>query len=377
MKWIKRTLILKLLVFFFISLLTVKLFDLALGLIDGSDVKEHLTSKRSLLLKEHAPNLDSIVKPSNDHMVGAENLKQKDFALRTDKDGFIVGPRDNDNAKDKVSIIFFGGSTTECIFVEEELRFPYLISQKLNVRILNSGVSGNHSLHSLLLLVGKGLPYKPNHVVLMHAVNDLGSLSKTLSYWDAPYGRSLVQTDAETPKRSALFKVASLVKNLLVPNLWLKTRHIFAGMALKIAPDEWAPYRDRKYEASDVETAVAEQFTAALKSFVALSRAWNIEPILMTQFNRIKKDDRFSRAAYDKNSQPISYDDFVRLYERTNEIVRAVAKQENVFLIDLDAQIPPSKEYIYDSVHLNTKGSELVAEKISAALKNRYPSVYR
>lgn len=97
----------------------------------------------------------------------------------------------------------------------------------------------------------------------------------------------------------------------------------------------------------------------------------------MTQFNRLKKDDPFIRAAYDKNPQPISYDDFVRLYETTNEIVRIVAKQEKVFLIDLDAQIPSSNEYIYDAVHLNSKGSELVANIISGALKKRYPSVYR
>jgi hypothetical protein len=210
----------------------------------------------------------------------------------------------------------------------------------------------------------------------MHAVNDLSILSKTLSYWDAPYGRSLVQTDAET-QNSTLFEVARFVKNLMIPNLWLKTRHMFEGSVSKIAPDEWIAYRDRKYKASDIESAVIEQFTASLKSFVALSRAWDIEPILMTQFNRLKKDDLFIRATYDKYPQPISYDDFVNLYDRTNEIVRTVARQEKVFFIDLDAQVPSSKEYIYDAVHLNTKGSELVAEIISSALKKRYPSVYR
>jgi lysophospholipase L1-like esterase len=65
------------------------------------------------------------------------------------------------------------------------------------------------------------------------------------------------------------------------------------------------------------------------------------------------------------------------LYEKANEIVRAVAKQEKVFLIDLEAEIPSTNEYIYDEVHLNTNGSKLVAEKITAALKTRYSSVYR
>jgi hypothetical protein len=377
MGWINRTQVLKLVVFFFLSLVTVKLFDLSLGLIGVSDGGVIPPTKRTLLLKEYPPNLDTIVKPPNDYMVNTENLMQKDFVFRTDKDGFIVGPRDRDNAKDKVRIIFFGGSTTECFYVEEELRFPYLVSQKLNIRVLNGGVSGSHSLHSFLSLVGKGLRYKPDHIVLMHAVNDLSTLSKALSYWDASYERSLIQTDSETPSYVRVHEVGRLVKNIMIPNLWPKIRHIYHGAISTIAPDEWVTFRDRKYAASDVEAALVEQFTASLRSFVALSRAWDIEPILMTQFNRIKKDDLFIRAAYDKKAQPISYDDFVRLYEKTNEIVRTVAKQEKVFLIDLDAKIPSSKEYIYDAVHLNTKGSVLVAEIISASLKKRYPSVYR
>ena len=54
--------------------------------------------------------------------------------------------------------IFFGGSTTECIFVEESKRFPYLLTRILQrsdgtlINSLNAGVSGNHSMHSLLSL---------------------------------------------------------------------------------------------------------------------------------------------------------------------------------------------------------------------------------
>lgn len=374
MALIKTSLIAKLAIFLFFFASSVKIFDLTLGLIGDLHQEAAPTKKRSLLLKEWPPNLNTIVTPSNDYMVGTQNLKQKDFLFRTDEDGFIVGPKKNADKEKKVSVIFFGGSTTECMYVEEDRRFPYLVSQILNVRVLNGGVSGNHSVHSLLSLIGKGVPYQPNHVIIMHAVNDLGILSKTLSYWNAPPDRSLIQVNKAYP---ITYQLAVLIKNAMIPNLWSRTRHIFYPLVDKMVSDEWTAYRSNKFDSFDIEKISIEQFTAALKAFVAVSRAWKIEPILMTQFNRIRKNDIFTKASYEKHPQPISYDDFVRLYEKMNDVVRAVAKLENVFLIDLDAEVPPTREYLYDSVHLTTQGSDLVAEKIAIALKTRYPHIYR
>ena len=377
MNWINRSLILKFSIFLFFLLLTIKLFDLTLGLVGNSSEYEQSQPKRSLLLKEHSPHLVKLMKPTNDYMLGTQNLTQKDFQLRTDADGFIIGSKDSVDIKENVSIIFFGGSTTECVYVEEDRRFPYLVSLNLNTRVLNGGVSGNHSIHSLLSMIGKGIPYKPKHIVLMHAVNDLSTLSKTLSYWDSPEERSLIQREKMTAKNPIVSDVARHVKDFLIPNFWLKTRHIFGHHVALISPDEWVAFRDRKYSYMDIDKALGEQFAASLKSFVKLSRVWGIEPILMTQFNRIKEVDVFVRAAYEKNPQPISYDNFVLLYQRANDIVRVVANEEKVFLIDLDVLIPSTNEYIYDAVHLNTKGSELVAEKITFELRKRYPSLYR
>ena len=374
MNWIKRSLLAQLSIFFIILILSVKLFDLALG---ASQRPETYTNiKRSLMLREHSPNVNANLKPDEIYISNTQNLTQKDFLLRTDKDGFIVGPKDFDKTDSEVSIIFFGGSTTECIYVEEERRFPYLVSESLRLRVLNGGVSGNHSMHSLLAMIGKGVPYKPKNIVLMHAVNDLVLLSKTLSYWDAPQTKALIQSDNSVNSRFVIYDIARQIKNFLVPNLWSKTRYLFSN-SNDLIIDEYRSYRTRNFKYAELERALAEQFAASLRSFVRVSRSWDIEPILMTQFNRIKNEDVFIRERYEKTPQPISYNEFVLLYKAANDIVRTVAKEENVYLIDLDKLIPSTKEYIYDGVHLNTKGSELAAEKITDALRSRYPLVYR
>ena len=48
-----------------------------------------------------------------------------------------------------------------------------------------------------------------------------------------------------------------------------------------------------------------------------------------------------------------------------NNIIRDVAKSENVLIIDLAKEIPQTKDFIYDGIHLNEKGSLLVADIIT------------
>lgn len=215
----------------------------------------------------------------------------------------------------------------------------------------------------------------------MHAVNDLTHLSKTLSYWNSPNSRSLIVGKIDVDEKNLAYKSMLLnilreMKNILFPNIWIKIRPLFQEY-VESAQDEWLEYRGQTYDYEVIDKALQEQFTASLKSFVRVSRSWGIEPILMTQPNRIKNNDEFIKTGYEKNPQPVSYDNFVRLYAKTNEIVRKVAKDEKVFLIDLDSQIPSTNRYIYDSVHLNNQGSELVAEKITMALRKRHPFRYQ
>ena len=63
----------------------------------------------------------------------------------------------------------------------------------LSVRGINAAKAGNNSMHSLLLLIGKVIPRRPDYVVLMHNVNDLAQLRRHGGYWNADPGRALVQ----------------------------------------------------------------------------------------------------------------------------------------------------------------------------------------
>jgi len=208
-------------------------------------------------------------------------------------------------------------------------------------------------------LIGKGIELDLDYAVWMHNINDMAVLTKTGSYWVAPQSRSIVQSRNFDRKLSLMATLRGL-KNFFMPNLYvyLKPRlfHSLGPLA-----DEFEqtgiPWHQIKKD------QLAQQFKGSTTSFVTLCRSWGIEPILMTQFNRIDSNDSAFQFWFENiKDRGLSQMEFIELYDQFNEIIRQVAAENNVLLIDLDVLVPSSPKYIYDIIHLNEAGSLLVAD---------------
>ncbi len=332
--------------------------------------EKHGSISRTVSLREFPPDTD-IYKTPPDYLVeNADNLEQKACRIRTNKQGFIIG--ENTVNKEPADIIFFGGSTTECLYVDEDKRFPYLVGEQLGLTVFNGGKGGSNTIHSTINLLTKGIPLEPKMAIYMHNVNDLVALTKAGGYWDAPETRAIIKEQKKPSNRlgKRISNVFKSLKDLLIPNIYKKLKTIKNRKNNKAEVDEWQQYRNREVEID--LPAIEEKFDQAISGFVELARANNIEPVLMTQFNRFHPEDRYTNRSYSANSnnQQIPYLTFCTYYKAFNEKIRAIAEREKILLIDLDVQIPPNNTYIYDSVHLNEKGSELVANTIVKSLQN-------
>lgn len=271
---------------------------------------------RFIKLREHPPQTVRYERPSRNYIknIAPNTVERKYYKIATDQHGFLA-PSEIHSSPD-LKIVFLGGSTTECLYMEENERFPYLVGRQLEQRLnkkvnsYNGGVSANESKHSLNILMNKVLPLKPNIVVMMHNINDLVILKSQGSYGYPNSLKSHVQTS----------------KNVF-------TRYEFPPM-------------EQKFN----DAAIKIEFKRNLESFIALCRIHEIMPILMTQANRVENDV---------------------LYHEFNEIIREVGHQEGVLVIDLALAIPKTTELIYDSYHYTAKGSALAAQTITAALLKR------
>ena len=355
---------------FFVSIIFIKILDIGYGYINSYDTvsKGNSITTRSIVLREWGQPGVHFVSPTKKYQKNASGLELKEYKINIDSDGFITSSNIKyQNDSQNADIIFFGGSTTEGLFVNEEDRFPAVVEKNLSnvlnkkIKVLNSGVSGNHAFHSILLLQSKGFKYKPKIAVLMNNVNDYSLLSKTGSYFSAPPDRSIIDEGKDNRKWFS-YKVLRNIKNILIP-------HIYDGLLRNFKyllfdpPDDFEGFRDGQVY-SPLEAV--KEYENTILSFVGLCKSWNIAPVLMTQAHRIGPNtERHSFAKVDEEM----LDFYWRYHKIFNEKMREIAKKENVKLIDIEKSIMNgNKKYIYDTVHFNSIGSKKVGDLISENL---------
>ncbi len=334
------------------------------------------TERRYINLREILPGVDTVDVPPDRAVRESDDLVQKPYRVRTDAQGFML-PYNHYDKADK-TLVFLGGSTVACIYVDETSRFPYLVGQLLEqktgkkITSINSGVGGNNSLHSLDILLNKIIPVRPDMVIMMHNINDLVALIYDGTYWSKNPTREPIVNFNFYKTLTGLKALSTLARDMYIPNLHAATRILskkIFGKKVKDPDDEFAYIRGKKLTVDEAQ--ILAEFKMNLNTFINICRARRITPVLMTQFNRYKPnpDPKVLQAmkGFEADSQ-IPVGEFMDLYAKFNQAIREVGKSNDVLVIDLAALIPQDKQYMYDVVHLNTQGSELAAQLISEGL---------
>ncbi|MCG2772534.1 MAG: SGNH/GDSL hydrolase family protein [Desulfobacterales bacterium] len=330
--------------------------------------------QRSIKLREFNPLYRDVLVPNQEAMRMSDGLVQKPYVLRVDRQGFIMPAKIHDHPD--LTIAFLGGSTTECVYVDEDNRFPYLVGRllerqtHLKVNSYNAGRSGNNTLHCLNVLLNKVVNLKPDIVVLMENINDLAILMYDKTYWNDHPSRSPLMEKPPNFKTVGqdLEQTFHLVRDLTFPNLAreLKKLSPFRG---KVKGDEFHGVRGKKITID--QDMLVREFSLNLQTFINICRARGITPVLMTQPSRLTESpDPLIRKLMGslEVSQGITYAEFKAAFDRLNQAIRDVGAQNQVLVIDLAREIPPVKENICDVAHFNDQGSRLVAARIAAGL---------
>lgn len=334
------------------------------------------TERRYINLREFQPSLDVVDIPTDKSVRESDSLVKKAYRVRTDANGFILPY--NRYPDPDLTLVFLGGSTVACLYVEEENRYPYLVGNLLEkasgkkVTSYNSGVGGNNSLHSLDILLNKLIPLKPDVVVMMHNINDLVSLIYDRTYWSNNPTRAPIIDYKLYKNLTGMAAISTLARDTYIPNLHLAFRSLCKKIFGKKAgdpEDEFAHVRGRKIVFD--QARILDEFQMNLQTFINICRARRITPVLMTQFSRIKSDPddkiRQSMKGFESDSK-VSAQEFQEIYDKFNEATVQVGRRNGVLVIDLARLIPREPKYLYDVVHLNTAGSRLAAQIISEQL---------
>ena len=340
---------------------------------------------RAISLREGRPYFSAQFTPEDYWKDITDNLEFKTYHTRFDENGFLEPSKVYDQP-DK-EIFFLGGSTTFCEFVDENARFPTLtarlISEKTSLKIngYNGGMSFNNSLHSINTLLNKVIPQSPDIVVMMHATNDAFTLATYESYFK-PGSRNVANLIELPQPPAGLRSVAKGFRDLLFPNLYSAVQKSFAKAGHAAASTDLIEEKNlgSKFKGEDF---YVEKFEQNLRIFISICQDAGIEPVLMTQANRLTENpdpavknyigflQGLGQSAHSDDTGhylPLNYAQFARLEHAFNEAMRRVGAGRNVLVIDLEKNIPQTKEFIYDAVHFTEAGSRKAAEIIAASL---------
>lgn len=269
---------------------------------------------------------------------------------RTNKKSYIEPAFRFDNPD--LTIAFLGGSTTECIAVKEEKRFPFLVSKLLEdkglrVNSLNAARAGGTLHDSINVLLNHVLLDKPDIVVLMHAVNDIGVLK-----YDSDYKTRMGHDISILDIGKYSVQMAS-------------TKSSVFGMLRKvstISADEFV--RNDKIIYKNTRIVNIEQYRARIKIFIEICRAFGIKPIIMTQ----------PLIGYLKNEITPEWTD-LDTQDKFNQAIREIGTKTNTDVIDLTAYIVKNfskddefKRIFYDGLHVTDYGSTVYATCIAEGI---------
>ncbi|HZK14621.1 MAG TPA: SGNH/GDSL hydrolase family protein, partial [Desulfobaccales bacterium] len=284
--------------------------------------------QRFIKLREFNPLYRDVLVPSQEAMRVSDGLVQKPYVLRVDRQGFIMPAKIHDHPD--LTIAFLGGSTTECVYVDEDNRFPYLAGRllerqtHLKVNSYNAGRSGNNTLHCINVLMNKVVNLKPEIVVLMENINDLAILMYDKTYWNNNPSRSPLIEKPPNFKTVGqdLEQTFHLLRDLTFPNLSreLKQWSPFGGRGKK---DEFHGVRGKKITID--QDMLVREFSLNLQTFINICRAREITPVLMTQASRLTESpDPLIKKLMRKLevNQGITYADFKGAFDRLNQTIR-------------------------------------------------------
>jgi len=282
----------------------------------------------------------------------------KEIVVKKNSLGFR-GP-EFDNSKYK--IVAIGGSTTECLLINEVNTWPHLLAGMLGKEywVNNAGMDGHSTFGHILLMKRFIVPLKPDMVLFLVGCNEVGR--DDLNRFD-----SSMHAHSTFEKLAEYSKLANLVLNLKrqhkASQLNLEHGKHFTlsdNIPLSLAPQ----YMD---SVLSIESKRLSSYYKRLGLLIALSKSAGIKPVFITQPILLGKG-RDSTTGVNLETYRIKDNLNGLLYWRElelyNDVTRKICADSNICVIDLAGLMPKSSNYFYDFMHYDNKGCEEVANII-------------
>jgi len=262
----------------------------------------------------------------------------------------------------KLTVATLGASETFGMYESDNREFPRQLETILrerfgdSVQVANVAYAGMSVGQALLRLDETLEAVEPDMLVVYPSV---------AAYADAPKGEWRL---GKRPQRSsfAIFRIEERVRDLLkntIPD-WLQTqiREMQADRS-KQAEKGWQTLPEEN----------VERFRRELDELVERTLATGAEVALVTHAtrfgDRVRPEDEPFLIAWRKFYPQLAEDGFLDMERRLNAVVREIAQERGLPLVDAAEKMEPGAENFVEFVHFTDQGAHRLAELIAAGVE--------
>ncbi len=287
-----------------------------------------------------------------------------------------------------VRVFCVGGSTTECLYLDDQDAWPEVLYGLLPTRVsgldvINVGRSGDNTRHHLSLLVHRILPFEPDIVIFLIGGNDLGL------YMQPDYSPIRAGSRSLIPEPKVDFRVFRVWVQATICDWSQIVRAAVWGKRRLVSSDERGnPVQDRHglwierekrirrslpYREIDPTRYPFPEFEQNVRSLIGMCRANGVIPVMLTQPSLAGASLPIEHLLWGHlKTHKIRHEQSWEALERVNEVTRKIAREQGVLLVDLAQRLPKTTEVFYDGGHFNVSGAAKVASEVEAGLM-RHP----
>ena len=259
-----------------------------------------------------------------------------------------------------------GESSTEGAFVADGRTWPEVLQRELDktlgtgrVEVINMGTSGYSTEVSLRNFRKRGLPLKPDVVVVYHGNNDF------FGWFQSHFEEDLVLEDAyvDYENRKASWLERLLCKSIILDRL--NRHHYSRGGERNRAylREYWQDPNKTLMDLSGVESGSIK----ALQELIGLGRTNQFAVVVGRHATLIKPEINekelyamWEILRYRYKGRRVDWRVFVDGLNRLKEAQRQCSVSNNATWLDIEAQVPKTLECFIDHVHYSETGEEAV-----------------
>ena len=354
------------------------------------------------------PGLRHVFRPDPDIMPGIKGESR--FSIN---DHGLRGDPFSDNQTYRILAI--GGSTTECLYLDDLEAWPYLLQEVLNatagskrrIWVGNAGKSGHNTRNHIVQVERLIRQYpKLDAVLLLIGANDFlqrlsldelyrpfpGVEKITFSEYEALMDKSFSvwpRTDVRFPfwKRTAIWGKVRAIKN--------RYRHSPKATAIQDdAAKIYKKWRMHRKMASSIRTTIPnlssalEEYSRNVNTMIDYTKSKGIAVILVTQpylwHSDLPNEEQSllwagSIGKYQEESghEYYSIEALAKGLKMYNETLLRICHTKNVECIDLESQLSKDTSNFYDDAHFNESGARNVATVLGDYLARNVQSALR